>query len=123
MAKITSVELTIHRETFSVGSICTIRYVYILECDELEVENNMGYIVWCELWGKELLGEKLLGDAIYDSHSEKAGKIVRNHREFTVPCAELNEKMGEDVLFVRVKAESTLGIEIEAQSLDVKDSF
>ena len=123
MAKITSVDMSIHRETFAVGSICSIRYSYILQCDALEIENKMGYVVWCELWGKELLGEKLIGDAVFDSHSEEAGKLVRNSREFTVSCAVLNEKVGVDILFVKVKAESTLGIEIEAQSPDVKDSF
>lgn len=123
MAKITSVDMSIQRETFGVGSICTIRYAYILECDSLEIDNKMGYIIWCELWGKELLGEKLLGDAIFDSHSEQAGEVVRNHREFTLPCKVLNAKIGEDVIFIRVKAESTLGVEIHADSPDVTDSF
>ena len=123
MAKITSVDMSIQRETFNIGSICNVRYAYILECDALEVDGKMGYIVWAELWGKELLGEKLIGNAIFDSHSTQADKIVRNHREFTVPCGVLNEKIGPDVLFVRVKAESTLGVEIQADSLTIKDSF
>ena len=123
MAKITSVDMSIQRDSFSVGSICTIRYAYTLECDELETHNEMGYVVWTELWGKELLGDRLLGDGAFDSHSVVADNLVRVRREYGVPCKILNQKVGEDELYIKVKAESTLGIEIEAESPVVRDAF
>jgi len=123
MAKISGINMSVQRDSFSVGSICTIKYSYMLQCDSLELENKMGYVAWCELWGKELLGDKLLGDAAFDVHNLKAGSNVRMSREFTVPCAILNERVGEDVLYIKVKAVSTLGVEIEAVSPDVRDAF
>lgn len=123
MALITSVDMSIQRISFVAGSICSIRYSYIMQCDELEVENKMGYIVWCELWGRELFGDRLLGEAIFDSHSVVADHQVRNKREFTVPCEILNDRVGPDELYIKVKAESTLCVEFEGQSPIVKDAF
>jgi len=123
MGKITSVDLSIQRSSFSAGSICSVNYSYLLENDDLEVENELGYMVWCELWGRDMIGDKLIGEDIYDSHSLTAEHRLRAKRSFPVNCEDLNARVGKDELYIKVKAESTLGIEIEATSKIIKDAF
>jgi len=123
MAIISNVVLTIERATHADGSICTIFYSYDILCDAKEQELGIGFSVWVELWGKDLLFDDLLGDLMYDTHSVSAQHRISQNRHFVVPCDILDEDIGTDEIYLKVNATSTLGITMSALSPILRDRF
>jgi len=123
MARIDNVSLSIDRSTHTAGSVCSINYSYVLHADNAEIAASMGFSVWVEVWGKELLGDRLLGDGAFDTHTVDAAHLQRVSRHFLLPCAAMNDRIGRDVIYICVKARSTIGVEIEQESKPVKANF
>lgn len=123
MALVTDVKLSIERSSHTAGSICSILYNYTLICDPAEVDIGLGFSVWCELWGKDVIVDDLLGDLMNDPHtiSSRPQQIVS--RSFQVPCSVLNEDIGEDEIYIRVHARSSIGTTVAAVSNIVTDRF
>ncbi|MDH5229561.1 MAG: hypothetical protein OEZ58_12270 [Gammaproteobacteria bacterium] len=123
MAVLTDVMLSIDRSSYPDGSICSIHYSYTLVCDPQEVQSEIGFSVWCQLWGQDVLLDQMLGELMYDTHTLSARNRQKNSRTFVVPCKILNEDIGRDEIYCKVCARSSLGVDAEAISPVVKDNF
>ncbi len=96
----------------------------MLLCDEKEITHNIAFTVWCELWGRDLVVDDLLGEPMYDSHAVNCSVRTSSSRSFVVPCSILNEDLvGGDEIYVKVNAISSLGLTFTGSSPVVKARF
>ncbi len=123
MAKFRQIGFHIDRNSYSAGSVCTINYDYFVAFDQQELSNKTRFSVYCELWGANLLNEKQLSEIRYDSHEFEATHAINFSRNFVVPCDLLNEKLGEDYLFIKLKLYNNYSLVDEIKSEEVHDSF
>lgn len=123
MSAVIDVDLEINRVSREAGSVCSITYSYTLICDEAEVRVGLGFTVWCEVWGKDVFVDDVLGNLVYDTHTVQASPRSMHARSFIVPCSILDEDLGKDELYVKVCATSTLGATACGLSAVVQDRF
>lgn len=123
MAKFKQITFYIDRSSYPVGSVCSIHYEYFLSFDAEEINAATPFHVYCELWGINVIREKRLTQDQYDVHEFEAKHSIDLARAFVVPCDLLNEKLGEDYLFIKLKLVKDGVIIDEIKSDEVHDSF
>lgn len=123
MARFKQVTFYIDRSTFSLGSVCYVNYEYYIAFDPDEISNEVKYKISVEIWGDDVLVEKRLSKIVYDKHHIVAKKGFELSRSFNVPCEILNEKVGEDRLYIVLRMELNGELVDSIRSKQVKDSF
>ncbi|MDX1812546.1 MAG: hypothetical protein R3240_11395, partial [Gammaproteobacteria bacterium] len=86
----------------AIGSVCALHYEYFLSFDAEDMASEEPYIVYCELWGLNAVREKALSEEKFDAHEFMAKHSMDLARSFAIPCSLLNEKLGEDHLFIKL---------------------
>jgi len=123
MAKFRQVSLHIDRSSFPMGSVCSIHYEYFLTFEQSDLDAQTIFQVYCELWGVNTIREKRLSDEPYDPHEFKATHSMDLSRAFGVQCKLLNERLGEDFLFIKLKLIKNGELIDEMRSDEVHDRF
>jgi len=122
MASFVEIGFSIDRSSFPAGSICTINYHYFLQCDAYEIDHSMGFSLWCEVWGNERLGKKMLAGAL-DNHTLVAATNLQQTRSFVIQCELLDDRLGEDNIYLLIKAHASNGVMVQARSPLIKEHF
>ena len=123
MAKFKQLNFHIDRSSYSLGSVCSIHYEYFLSFDPIDLDEERHYLVFCELWGVTTVREKRLLDEKLDRHEFTAKHSMDLSRAFVVPCEVLNEKVGEDKIFIKLKLVEQGRIIDVIESDEISDSF
>lgn len=123
MARFKQVTFYIDRSTFSLGSVCYVNYEYYIAFDSDEISNEEKFRISVEIWGDDLLVEKRLTNTVFDKHYIVAKNSFHLSRSFTVPCEILNEKVGEDRLYIVLRMEMGGELVDSIRSKQIKDSF
>lgn len=123
MAKFKQVTLYIDRSSFSLGSVCFVNYEYFISFNTDEIADEAKYQISCELWGDDVFVEKILSDDVFDKHIIVARQGFHLSRSFNVPCELLNEKVGEDKVYIIVNMKRDGVLVDSIRSKVVRDSF
>ena len=123
MATIQQLNMHIDRSSFSLGSICDIHYDYYLILSPEELAQKSRFIAYCEVWGRDTFGEKLLSEERYDVHEIKAEHSMDVSRSFVFPCPLLNEKLGVDRIFLKLIVKRNDEKTFSMKSDEIHDAF
>lgn len=123
MPSIDYVTFSVNRTSMPEGSVCRVDYSYLLKVGTPEYNADTTFTVQCELCGSHPLFDKELGGRLYDEHSIAASAPMPVKRSFLVPCGVLDERWGEDTIYLRILLSSSRGHEFTAKSPQVRDRF
>lgn len=123
MSVIDYVTISINRCSMPEGHLCRIDYTYHLNTDTETYRGSTRYHVACELRGKALFGEKHIGLDRYDAHEVMVRDTMPVHRGFLVECDALDERVGEDAIFIKLHLHGENGERFVAESPVVRDYF
>ena len=123
MATIDSLTFSITRTSFPDGHICSVDYSYFLHIDSQNYHTDTSFSITAELYGDDLMHDKLLGSAPFDSHVVDKHTHQPVERRFGLPCDVLDEAWGEDRIYLKLYISASDGTLITEKSATIKDWF
>lgn len=123
MAQIKQLNLFIERSSYTIGSVCSVHYDYYIVFDKSELAQETKFQLHVEMWGIDAISEKRLTDETYDVHQFIAKHSMDISRSFVVPCHLLNERVGEDDIFINLVLSQGDKIIDQRRSDEIHDRF
>lgn len=124
MAQLQNPRFHIIRDTYEAGSICEIEYSVELLSEPREIDLDIHFDCWVEIYGHGLTHDTSLGKKRFDDHIQQSRQPhLEIKRRFFIECDVLNEAIGLDELYLVVHAHASSGERLMAKTAIISEHF